>query len=332
MTGPLSWIFYRTNWLFLEVSNLLVGLLFDPNRDIVLVTGGSSGLGKEISSLFHQRGAKVVVFDLVLPEMGSENYLEGVHYYVCDVSNPDDVKVKAKQVLEDVGIITILVNNAGIVSGEKILDLSFDQIEKTISVNLLSSFYTVKTFLPYMLDEKRGYIVTIGSTLGYMSPARLSAYGASKSGLIALHESLTYELGSPTFNTSGVKTLLICPGQLKTRMFDGVKTPSTLFAPELDPKDVAKQVLKAVTYGCRGEIKMPFYGNFMPIFRSVPWPIVAGLRYISGIDTSMKKFVDRTKEASIQSAAFIADTTSMVSQIFASKENYKEDINLTVEQ
>lgn len=325
MTGPLSWGFYRANWLLLEASNLLVGMLFDPNRDIVLVTGGSSGLGKEIAAVFKQKGAVVVVFDLLAPESDSQNYIEGVHYYMCDVSDPDDVKAKAKQVQCDVGLVTILINNAGIVSGEKILDLSFEKIERTVSVNLLSSFYTIKTFLPGMLKEKRGYIVTIGSTLGYMSPARLSAYGASKSGLVALHESLTYELGSPTFNTSGVKTLLICPGQLKTRMFEGVRTPSTLFAPELDPKDVAKQVLKAVTYGCRGEIKMPFYGNLMPVFRSVPWPIVAGLRYFSGIDTSMKKFVDKTKEASLQSAAFIADTTSMVSQIFLPKDNYKED-------
>lgn len=171
-----------------------------------------------------------------------------------------------------------------------------------------------------MLDQKRGYIVTIGSTLGYMSPARLSAYGASKSGLIALHESLTYELGSPTLNTTGVKTLLICPGQLKTHMFNGVRTPSTLLAPELEPKIVAKQVLKAVTYGCRGEIKMPYYGNFLPLFRSVPWPVVAVLRYITGIDSGMKKFVGKAKDITAQSTAIIAETTSAVSQLFLPKE------------
>ena len=182
-----------------------------------------------------------------------------------------------------------------------------------MAVNLLSSFYTIKTFLPDMLNIKRGYIVTIASTLGYMSPARLSAYGASKSGLIALHESLTYELGSPTLNTTGVKTLLICPGQLKTHLFEGVRTPSTLFAPEMDPKDVARQVLKAVTYGCRGEIKLPFYGNFLPIFRSVPWPIVAMMRYISGIDTSMKQF----KEVGKISSAYVSEKASIMTNIFA---------------
>lgn len=319
MTGPLTWMLYRANKLFLDLSHLVVGMLFDPNNDIVLITGGSSGLGKELASLFHSTGAKTIVFDLNIPELESDNYIDGVHYIKCDVSDPNQVREEGNRVNEEIGVITILINNAGITTGDTILNLSIENIEKTMAVNLLSSFYTIKTFLPEMLKLKRGYIVTVASTLGYMSPARLSAYGASKSGLIALHESLTYELGSPTMNTTGVKTLLICPGQLKTHMFEGVRTPSTLFAPELEPKDVANQVLKAVTYGCRGEIKIPFYGNVLPIFRSTPWPIVAILRYLSGIDSSMKRFVDKTKEASNISSAYVSDKTSAVTSLFMSK-------------
>ena len=313
MTGPILWTLYRANRLFLNTSNLIVGMLFDPEKDIVLVTGGASGLGFEIVNTFKRKGAKVVVFDIVVPEINSKNYVDGVYYYKCDVSNVNEVRNCASEVLNNIGIVTILINNAGITTGETLLNLSFDKIEKTMAVNLLSSFYTIKTFLPDMLNIKRGYIVTIASTLGYMSPARLSAYGASKSGLIALHESLTYELGSPTLNTTGVKTLLICPGQLKTHLFEGVRTPSTLFAPEMDPKDVARQVLKAVTYGCRGEIKLPFYGNFLPIFRSVPWPIVAMMRYISGIDTSMKQF----KEVGKISSAYVSEKASIMTNMFA---------------
>lgn len=318
MTGPLTWLFYRANKAFLDSSNLLVGMVFDPVRDTVLITGGASGLGRETAMLFHNNGARVVVFDLNIPVECDDNYIEGVCYYKCDVSNCDEVRERAEDVRREIGIVTILINNAGMTTGDTILNLSFELIEKTIEVNLLSSFYTIKAFLPDMLEIKRGYIVTIGSTLGYLSPARLSAYGASKSGLIALHESLTYELGTPTFNTSGVKTLLICPGQLKTHMFEGVRTPSTLFAPELEPKDVARQILKSVKYGCRGEIKMPFYGNFLPIFRSVPWPVVAVLRYASGIDTSMKKFVGKTKEVTTASSAFVTETAAAFSHMLGS--------------
>lgn len=155
---------------------------------------------------------------------------------------------------------------------------------------MLSSFYTIKAFLPDMMLRGRGYIVTIASVLGYMSPARLSAYGASKSGLIALHESLTYELGSPSLNPQGIKTLLVCPGQLKTGMFQGVATPSTIFAPELDPAFVASSVVNAIELGRRGEIKLPLYGKVIPMFRALPWPIVEVTRRITGIDQSMIDF------------------------------------------
>lgn len=329
MTGPLTWCVYRTNWLLLETSRVFVGMLFDPCRDIVLVTGGSSGLGKELASAFRQKGATVVVFDINLPGKDNQNYVEGVHYYYCDVSNPDMVKERGNEVRMEVGQVTVLINNAGITTGNTLLDLSFDEIETTLAVNLLSSFYTIKTFLPGMLDKRRGYIVTIASTLGYMSPARLSVYGASKSGLITLHESLNYELGPPTFNTCGVKTLLVCPGQLKTYLFGGVRTPSTLFAPELDPRYVANHVIRAVSYGCRGEVKLPFYGNVLPIFRSIPWPAVAILRYISGINNTMKKFVQKARETTNMSTSFMAEKASMFSRMIPFSGGTQESMSET---
>lgn len=326
MTGPIAWLMYRANKILIDTSNIIVGMLFDPSKDIILITGGAAGLGKEMALLFNNSGAKVIVLDLNIPTIDDDDYISGVNYYHCDVSDSEQVKIIGNKILNEIGIVTILINNVGITTGDTILNLSFEKIEKTMAVNLLSSFYTIKTFLPNMLEIKRGYIITIASTLGYMSPARLSAYGASKSGLIALHESLTYELGSPTLNTTGVKTLLVCPGQLKTHMFEGVKTPSTLFAPELDPKYVSNQVFKAVTYGCRGEIKIPFYGNFMPIFRSVPWPIVAILRYASGIDTSMKKFIDKTKDATTISSSYVSEKASAVTNLLYSKSIAENEI------
>lgn len=279
---------YWLKEVFHKVSSLVIGNYLEPETDIVLITGGTGGLGKEIATGFVNEHARVVVFDIIVPPI--EDRVPTVTYYKCDVSKRDEVLECQKAVMRDIGRVTILINNAGITTGKPVLDLTYDEIEKTVQINLLSSFYTIKAFLPDMLQVKRGYIITIASVLGYMSPARLSAYGASKSGLIALHESLTYELGSPSLNSTGIKTLLVCPGQLKTGMFQGVKSPSSLFAPELDPKYVASSVVSAVTIGRRGEIKLPFYGKFLPVFRAFPWPIVELVRYVSGIDKSMKSF------------------------------------------
>lgn len=286
--------------------------MFDPTRDIVLITGGSQGLGKELAAKFNTSGAKVIVFDLNIPDPGTDNNLSGIIYVKCDVSDRAQVVNKVSEIEQNVGNVTLLINNAGITMGKSLVDLSFDDIEKTLEINLLSSFYTIKAVLPSMMKGKRGYIVTIASTLGYLSPARLSAYGASKSGLIALHESLTYELGPPSLNTTGVKTLLICPGQLKTTMFQGVRTPSTLLAPELDPKYVASTVYKSVVLGKRGEIKLPFYGNFIPLIRVVPWPLAQIIRYATGMDESMKKFVGNAVSLSSSSASTMSATLNTV--------------------
>ncbi|QPG74066.1 hypothetical protein FOA43_001387 [Brettanomyces nanus] len=315
MTGPFTNFLYHFNRLYIDTSGLVFGTLFDPTRDLVLITGGGSGLGKELTSKFRSQGARVVVFDLDIPTTDSKNYVEGVIYIACDVSDREVVLQKAQYVTENIGVVSLLINNAGITMGKTVLDLSFDEIEKTLQVNLLSSFYTIKAFMPGMMKNKRGYIVTVASTLGYLSPARLSAYGASKSGLIALHESLTYELGPPAFNTTGVKTLLVCPGQLRTGMFNGVRTPSTLLAPELDPKEVAYTIYRAVKLGKRGEIKLPLYGRLIPLVRLVPWPLAELVRYFSGMDESMKKFVGNAASLGEKSATIFNEAASIISNM-----------------
>lgn len=267
----------------------ILGTCFQADRDIVLITGGTNGLGRELVKEFSSRNTTTVVLDLVLPN--TSEAIKGVHYYQCDVSDNTQVSSCYDTIKSEIGQVSVLINNAGITEGKALIDLSANEIVKIVKVNLLSSFYTIQTFLPDMINARRGYIVTISSTLGYMSPANLSAYGATKSGLIAMHESLTYEIGSSSFcNTSGIKTFLVCPGQLQTKMFNGIKTPSKILAPELKPSDVARRIVSALEHGRRGELKLPFYGNFLPIFRAVPWPLVTLFRFSSGIDRSTLRF------------------------------------------
>lgn len=277
--------FYSVHRHLRRLSHLVVGHLFESSKDIVVVTGGSSGLGRELASLFAATGAQVAVVDVNLPL--TEASVPSVHYFKCDVGLREEVESCYEQICATMGVPTILINNAGITDGKTILEMSYPDIERIIRINLLLSFFTIKVFLPSMLAQRRGYIVTIGSVLGYMSPAQLSAYGASKSGLVAIHELLTYELGPPLLCVTGVKTLLVCPGKMKTSMFDGVVSPWRWLAPELEPLDVARTILEALEHGRRGEIKLPLYGNFLPVFRAMPWPITELARHVSGIDESM---------------------------------------------
>ncbi len=311
MTIPL--ILLQANRAARNVSDTLIGNVFDPAKDVVLITGGCSGLGKELVSVFQQHKATVVVLDLELPSASEQ--VENVNYFQCDVSDKDRILEVKKIIDQEIGSVSILINNAGFMTGKPLVDLSFEEIETTIQVNLLSNFYTNKIFLPTMIANKRGYIVTVASVLAYMLPAWLSAYGASKAGLIALHESLTYELGPPSLSPTGVKTLLVAPGQLRTPMFNGVTTPSQLLAPELDASYVASIIFSALELGRRGEIKVPFYGNILPIFRALPWRVTEIARHYSGIDTSMTKYkgqINKLKEKSRSIASFGSQVPKVV--------------------
>lgn len=303
--------FYCAHKDIVKLAHKLVGHSLDSKIDVAVVTGGSSGLGKEIVSLLAICGVKVAVLDVSIPPQ--HEFVQGALYYHCDVSIPDDITVTKEKIKNELGIVSVLINNAGITNGKSLLELDYAEIHKTIQVNLLLSFYTTKVFLPDMMSQSRGYIVTIGSVLGNMSPARLSAYGASKAGLIALHESLTYELGPPLMNPHGIKTLLVCPGQMRTDLFCGVLTPCSFLAPELDPKYVAAIVVKALEQGRRGEIKLPFYGNFLPVLRAVPWPLTAAVRYLSGIDSSMLSFKESLSRIVIREVSENNSTTSIPS-------------------
>lgn len=167
--------------------------------------------------------------------------------------------------------------------------MGIDDIERSFRVNLLSHFYTLKTFLPGMVRAGHGTIVTMSSVLGQIGAANLSDYAAAKAGLTAMHRSLTAELKS----TPDIKTILVTPGQLTTPLFNGVRTPSSFFAPELEPVDVAREVIAAIDSGSSAELALPLYARWVDWMNVMPVGVQTILRKLSGVDSAMKTFVGR---------------------------------------
>jgi hypothetical protein len=92
-----------------------------------------------------------------------------IESYICDVSDPEDIARAAKEIREDVGEPTILINNAAIINGRSILDLSIEDIKRTINVNYLGQAFTIKEFLPDMIKNNHGHIVRKMNTIFLLS-------------------------------------------------------------------------------------------------------------------------------------------------------------------
>lgn len=92
-----------------------------------------------------------------------------------------------------------------------------------------------------------------------------------------------------------IKTLLVCPGQIETAMFEGVKTPSPFFAPVLDPNTLARKIVEMLSEGKSGTLYMPFYTNFLPLLRAMPSQVTNLARRVSGMDFALNALTEPRK-------------------------------------
>ncbi|KAF2178242.1 short chain dehydrogenase/reductase [Zopfia rhizophila CBS 207.26] len=259
----------------------------DLSEEVIVITGGVEGLGALMAEVYGMRNANVAVLDTKKVD-DEEAEEKGVLYYECDVGDAKQVERIAAEIIEDLGPPTILINNAGIVRPKSILDSTAEEVEQTFRTNTLSHFNTLRTFLPHMLNANRGTIVTVSSVLGQLGAANLSSYTASKAALLALHSSLRAELAQHS-NGQDIKTILVTPGQMSTKMFASVKTPSNFLAPIVAPVDIAKEILRLIEKGESGEIAVPLYSRYIQILALLPVGVQTLVRRWSGVDMAMVK-------------------------------------------
>ncbi|NXO03274.1 RDHE2 dehydrogenase, partial [Rhinopomastus cyanomelas] len=218
--------------------------------DIVLITGAGSGIGRLLSLKFARLGATVVLWDInqeglkETSRLVRENGGSRVHYYICDCSKRQDIYRVADQVKKEVGDVSILINNAGIVIGKKFMDSPDSLVEKTMEVNTMAHFWTCKAFLPAMIASNRGHLVSIASGAGLMGVSGLADYCASKFAAVGFAEAIDFEL--KRLGKTGVKTTIVCPYFINTGMFDGCRTKWPNMLPILEPEYVADKIVTAV--------------------------------------------------------------------------------------
>lgn len=282
------------------VKLLLPSHLFhkDIAGQIVLITGGGSGIGRLMCLKFAKLGAHVVTWDI--NSKGNQETVEMVVKqgckatgYTVDMSNKQEIYETAKKTKAEVGTVTILVNNAGIVSGSALLDTPDGRIVKTFEVNVLAHFWTIKAFLPDMLDQQCGHIVNLASVAGQAGTNKLVDYCASKFACVGLDEALRVELAVQG-NSKFIKTTAVCPYYISTGMFSGV---ASKIIPILDPEFVASSVVDA-TLSNKEIILLPWWSTYLFMLKHLlPSQAMMKLSSAFGANCSMDQFTGREKQA-----------------------------------
>ncbi len=259
---------------------------------VVLITGASSGIGKQTAIEFAKLGANIVLVarrkeKLEQVEIELKKFHISTLVCQCDVSNKGKVQEMSKTVLEKFGSIDVLVNNAGFAIYGSVTDLSIDEIESQMETNYLGMIYCVKNFLPVMLENKSGHIVNVASVAASFGLPGIASYCASKFAMLGFSEGLKHEL-----KDTGVGITVVSPIMVRTEFFD---SPSFEKMPKysptsLSPKTVAKAILKAAN-SPRLEIIVP------SVVRGAVWMKNTFPYFINPIlGTSFKKQLDKTKD------------------------------------
>jgi 3-oxoacyl-[acyl-carrier protein] reductase len=223
-------------------------------KQTAIITGSTRGIGKETALLLLKNGMNVIISSR--SQESVDNVIKKIHEIFpakkenmiglkCDVSKYSDVKSLVDISIKRFGKIDILINNAGIVYYKSLIYTTEEEWDRTIDINLKGVFLFTKEVLSHMIKNKSGgVIVNVSSGAGKSGFPNLSAYCASKFGIIGLTESIAKEV-----DDNNVKVMAICPGGVNTDMIkDIVKEGYNLSNRNLmKPQQVAKKIYDMIS-------------------------------------------------------------------------------------
>ncbi len=190
-----------------------------PNGSTILITGGTSGIGRELAREFHARGAKVIIAgrrQALLDEITAAH--PGMAGYVLDVEDAEAIAAFAARVAADHPALSVLINNAGVMVREDVTDprTALPIAEQTVAINLLGPIRLTAALLPHLLAQPKAAVVNVTSGLAFVPLAATAAYSATKFGLHAYTEALRHQLR----NTS-VEVIELAPPGVQTDLMPG---------------------------------------------------------------------------------------------------------------
>ncbi|KFM69240.1 Epidermal retinol dehydrogenase 2, partial [Stegodyphus mimosarum] len=241
-------------WVLCDPFIRLCRCLFPRRRknikgEIVLITGAGHGLGRELALLLAEMEPVLVLWDINQDNnesVASKLRLAGhtVFSYKVDVTNEQEVIHAANRVKQEVGDVSILINNAGVFSGQPLVNLPSHVIRRCFEVNSLAHFWMLQQFLPRMIELDRGHVVAVISIAGHQGVPYMTDYCASKHATAGLMESLYMELHA--MGKKNIRLTTINPIIITTGLISNVKTRFPLLLPLMSVEKTAKEIVNSV--------------------------------------------------------------------------------------
>lgn len=187
------------------------------DNKIALITGGSKGIGYATAKKLSALGATVIITGRNVEDLESSSKKitevdSECFFYVCELGKLSDIENLIKNVMEKFGHVDILVNNAAISFPKEVLEVSIEEFESTMFVNLLAPILLTKAFVPKMIENGHGKIVNVSSRAGTKAELKHTTYSASKAGLDLLTKTSALELARKNIQVNGIAPTVILTG------------------------------------------------------------------------------------------------------------------------
>ena len=186
------------------------------SNEVAVITGGAGGIGRAAARLFAQQGWRVALVDRDREALAAAGRELDATTTVCDVADYDGVQAAGAALLREFGWVDVLVNNAGVSQPKPVVELSREEWERTLAVNLSGAFHWAKALLPSMLERRKGCIIIVSSVSakhgGGQGTVSKACYAASKAGLLGFARGLAREAAPH------VRVNALCPGMIETPM------------------------------------------------------------------------------------------------------------------
>ncbi len=215
--------------------------ILDLSGQVILVTGAGSGLGAATARLLAEHGARVVLADINKEAAGEIARPFGGRPLYMDLADPGSIEGGFEDVLGTEGRIDILVNAAGLDFIRSVPELTIEEWDNVLNVNLRAPWLLAKVVMPHMMERRSGQILNVASTAAKKGWENAAAYASSKHGLLGLTQVLHAE-----GRRHGVRAMVIVPGGMRTNFFKALDPPPP---PEnlQPPETVARSILFMVS-------------------------------------------------------------------------------------